>query len=157
MNRSTKYLYSPLAAAMAALLLTACVTAPAVPEGAAAVRANLTQLQSDPELAGRAPAAIHAAEMAMVDAEQPRKDQVAAQHLLALADQKIVTAHALAQAQLAEEQRVQLDAERQSERLAMEAERARLAAIATRREQALARSVNAELQRKIDEQNAKKR
>ena len=38
-----------------ALFLTACVTTPESPPGAADVRAKLTRLQANSELAGRAP------------------------------------------------------------------------------------------------------
>jgi hypothetical protein len=54
--KTTKY---PLiAAAIAAVLLVGCATAPVKPDGAAEARAMLTQLQSDPNLAGRAPIAM---------------------------------------------------------------------------------------------------
>jgi hypothetical protein len=44
-------------------------------DGAAAARSKLTQLQSDPNLAGRAPVAIKEADAAVQAAEQPQADQ----------------------------------------------------------------------------------
>jgi hypothetical protein len=44
------------------------------------VRSKLTQLQSDPNLAGRAPLAIKEADAAVRTAEQPQADQELAAH-----------------------------------------------------------------------------
>ncbi|MDQ1242364.1 MAG: hypothetical protein QG550_1615, partial [Pseudomonadota bacterium] len=60
-----------IAAAVAAVLLAGCAAAPAAPEGASEVRAKLTQLQSDSNLASRAPVAIKEADAAVRTAEQP--------------------------------------------------------------------------------------
>lgn len=47
----------PLAVAMASLIMAGCSTVSA-PEGSAAVRNKLTQLQTDQELASRAPVSL---------------------------------------------------------------------------------------------------
>ena len=49
-----------IATAVASVLLAACAAAPVKPDGAAEARNKLTQLQSDPNLASRAPVAIRA-------------------------------------------------------------------------------------------------
>jgi hypothetical protein len=47
-----------IAITVAAAMLTACASAPVKPDGAAAARNKLIQLQSNPQLADRAPVAI---------------------------------------------------------------------------------------------------
>jgi hypothetical protein len=101
-----------LAVAVMALLLTGCAGTRA-PEGAESVRSKLTQLQSDPELAGRAPVAMQEAEEAVVAAEAPQRDSDEARHLIFLADQKIEIARARAEVDLLEEQREELGEERE--------------------------------------------
>jgi hypothetical protein len=61
-----------IATTVAAVLLAACAAAPVAPEGASEAGAKLTQLQSDPNMATRAPLAIKDADAAVTIAEQPR-------------------------------------------------------------------------------------
>jgi outer membrane protein OmpA-like peptidoglycan-associated protein len=106
-----------IAAAVGAALLAGCASTPVAPEGAAAARLKLTQLQSDPTLADRAPLAIHEATAAVVAAEQPEADQSLAQHRVYIADRMVDTARADAETRRAEDQRVALAAQRESSRL----------------------------------------
>jgi outer membrane protein OmpA-like peptidoglycan-associated protein len=80
-------------------------------------RAKLTQLQSDPNLASRAAAAIKEADMAVRTAEQPEPDKELAAHRVYIADRKVDTAKALAETRFAEDQRAALTAERDKARL----------------------------------------
>jgi hypothetical protein len=91
--------------AVATVLFTACATAPMKPDGAAAVRNKLTQLQSNSQLADRAPVAMKDAETAVRAAERPEADESLARHLVFIADRKVDTAKALAETALAEDQR----------------------------------------------------
>ncbi len=106
-----------IAAAVASVLLTACATAPLKPDGAAQARDKLTQLQSDPNLATRAPLAMKDAETAVRAAEQPQADKELGAYRVYLADRKIDTARAQAETSLAEDQRPALTAQRESARL----------------------------------------
>ena len=106
-----------IATAVAAILLAGCAAAPVKPDGAMEARAKLTQLQSDPNLASRAAAAIKDAELAVRAAEQPEPNKELAAHRVYLADRKVDTAKALAQARFAEDQRVALTADRDKSRL----------------------------------------
>jgi outer membrane protein OmpA-like peptidoglycan-associated protein len=106
-----------IAAAVASVLLAACAAAPVKPDGAAQARNKLTQLQSDPDLANRAPVAIKEADAAVAIAEKPEPDAALAAHRVYLADRKVETARALAETRLAEDQRVSLSAQRESARL----------------------------------------
>ena len=94
-----------IAAAIAAALLTACSSVPARPEGAAALRSRLTDLQSDPQLAGRAPLAMEQADIAVTAAEQPQTDRAINEHLQFMADRKISIAAADAHNQWSVDQR----------------------------------------------------
>jgi len=106
-----------VASTVASLLLAACATAPLKPDGAAEVRNKLTQLQSDPTLANRAPLTIKEAEAAVSAAEQPQADKELGAHRVYLADRKVETARAQAETSLAEDQRVALSTQRESARL----------------------------------------
>jgi outer membrane protein OmpA-like peptidoglycan-associated protein len=106
-----------IATTVASVLLAACAAAPLKPDGAYEVRSKLTQLQSDPNLAGRAPLAIKEADAAVRTAEQPQADQELAAHRVYLADRKVDTARAQAETRLAEDQRAALSAQRESARL----------------------------------------
>jgi outer membrane protein OmpA-like peptidoglycan-associated protein len=113
--KTTKY---PLiAAAVAAVLLVGCATAPVKPDGAAEARAMLTQLQADPNLAGRAPIAMQEADAAVRIAEQPEADQQLAAYRVYIADRKIGIARAEAETKFAEDQRVALIAQRDKAQL----------------------------------------
>ena len=172
MNMPTHTFAKPLAVALATLLISACAMNRAPPEGAANVRAELSRLQADSQLASRAPVAIQEAEAAVVAAEQPRKDKALSQHLVILADRKVGTAVALAQARLAEDQRGQLKSQGETARLdarteeanlarsdtnaaRLDAQNARTHAELSRRDSAAARSESAALQQEIDALNAK--
>jgi outer membrane protein OmpA-like peptidoglycan-associated protein len=106
-----------VATAVASLLLAACATAPVKPDGAAEARVKLTQLQSDPNLASRAAAAIKDADSAVRAAEQPEADKELAANRVYLADRKVDTARALAETRFAEDQRAVITAQRDSARL----------------------------------------
>jgi len=124
-----------VAAAMS-FVLAGCATAPRSPEGAAEVRSKLTQLQSDPNLADRAPVALQEAEAAVRVAEQPlANDAALGAHRVYMADRKVEIAIAQASTRYAEDQRARLGEERERARLdarTREADRARADADATR-------------------------
>jgi outer membrane protein OmpA-like peptidoglycan-associated protein len=109
--------YPLIAAAVAAVLLVGCATAPVKPDGAAEARAMLTQLQSDPNLAGRAPIAMQEADAAVRIAEQPEADQQLAAYRVYIADRKVETARAEAETRFAEDQRAGLSAQRDKAQL----------------------------------------
>lgn len=88
-------------------LLAACA-GPKVPDEAAQVRSKLTQLQSDSKLASLAPVAIKEAEAAVRLAEEPQEDKALSQHYVYLAERKVDTAIALAQARYLEDERKDL-------------------------------------------------
>jgi outer membrane protein OmpA-like peptidoglycan-associated protein len=108
MKQLTKPIAPILVALISSGLLLACSTTPKAPDGSAEVRAKLTQLQSDSQLATLAPVAIKEAEAAVNLAEQPRKDTKYSQHLVYLADRKVDTAVALATARFLEDQRKEI-------------------------------------------------
>lgn len=89
----------------AGLLLAACVADAVKDPGASRARMALTDLQSNPSLASRAPVAIHDAETAVQQAEQPQTDAAVAAHLVYIADRRVQIAVALAQTKLDEDQR----------------------------------------------------
>jgi len=105
--KKTNYSFSRtlVGAAVAAILLASCASAPTKPAGSAEVRAKLTALQSDPALANGAPVAMKDAETAVVVAEMSQKDLALAAHRVYIADRKVDTARALAQTQSAEAER----------------------------------------------------
>jgi outer membrane protein OmpA-like peptidoglycan-associated protein len=108
---------SLIAIAVASVLLAACATAPVRPSGADEARAKLTRLQSNPDLANRAPAAIAEAEAAVVVAEQPQPDGSLAAYRVYIADRKIDIAASQAQTKFYEDQRADLEAQQQKARL----------------------------------------
>lgn len=145
---STKSL---IAASVASILLAACATAPIAPAGAAEARARLTRLQSDPDLSTRASASMQDAETAVRAAEEPQTDPEIANYRVYMAERKIDIATARAKTSLAEDQHVQLSQQRDKSRLdsrTREADAAHLVA-------ADATAQSAELQRQLDELNAK--
>jgi outer membrane protein OmpA-like peptidoglycan-associated protein len=140
-----------IAATVASVLLAACAAVPVKPDGAAEARSKLTQLQSDPNLAGRAPVAVKEADAAVQAAEQPQADQELGAYKVYLADRKVEIARAQAETSFAEDQRAALSAQREGARLVartQEADAAHLAA-ASSAQQAM------ELQRQIDVLQAK--
>ncbi len=168
-----------VAAAVACALLAACSAAPTQPDGAAALRSRLTQLQANTELGTLAPLAIKDAEVAVSAAEQPQKDKVLAAHLVLIADRKIEVAKATAESHFAVNQRKVLGDQRDAMRLQsrtmeadsanrradvavadanmqkLEADRARGDADAARDATATAQRDTQELQQQIDELQAK--
>ena len=139
-----------IATAVSAVLMAACATEPQAPAGAAQARSKLTQLQSDQQLATRAPVAIKDADTAVRVAETPQTDAALAAHQVYIADRKVDTAIALAEARLAEDQRAALGAERESARLDSRTQEADAAKAAV----ASAVAESAELRRQIDELQA---
>jgi outer membrane protein OmpA-like peptidoglycan-associated protein len=162
MNKPTRHpsrITSPmLAAAVTALLLGGCASAPVSPPGAADVRAKLGQLQADPNLASRAPVAIREAETAVRIAEEPvGSDAALGAHRVLMADRKVEIARARAQTRYAEDQRARLSEERASTRLdarTREADQARDSADAARAQAAATTAAAsleaAELRRQIE-------
>ena len=140
-----------IATSVAALLLAACAAAPVKPDGAADARSKLTQLQSDPSLAGRAPLAVKEADTAVQVAEQPQADQELGAYRVYMADRKVEIARAQAETSLAEDQRTALSANRESSRLDARTREADAAHVATANSEQQA----AELQRQIDALQAK--
>ena len=135
MNTRVRIVKQIIATAVASLFIVACVTAPPKHDDLDAVRSKLTQLQSDPQLATRAPQAIKEAELAVGAAGEPRKDAVLTAHLVLIADRKVDIARAQAQSALLVDQRKALSAERETARLdarTHEADIARIDATAAR-------------------------
>jgi outer membrane protein OmpA-like peptidoglycan-associated protein len=105
-------------AAAVSFTLAGCATAPVSPDGAADVRAKLTRLQADPNLADRAPIAIQEAETAVRVAEESvAKDAALGAHRVYMADRKVEIAIAQASTGYAEDQRAKLGKERERARL----------------------------------------
>ncbi|HTC53648.1 MAG TPA: OmpA family protein [Steroidobacteraceae bacterium] len=136
-----------IAAAVAAIVLAACATTPTKPDGAAEARSKLTQLQSDPNLAGRAPQALEAADAAVRLAEQPEADSDLAAYRVYLADRKIDIARADAQTRFAEDQRALIRAQGEQARLDARTHEANVA----ERQAAIARSEQAEQKAAADQ------
>jgi outer membrane protein OmpA-like peptidoglycan-associated protein len=147
------------------LLLSACATGPKAPEVPLDSRIKLSALQSDPQLATRAPVELQAAEAAVKAAEMPHSDAEYAAHLILLADQKVEIARARAQSRQYQDQREALSAESERARLdarTLEADRARRDATSARADAASARDEVAasraerlDLERQIAELNAR--
>jgi outer membrane protein OmpA-like peptidoglycan-associated protein len=179
MNHPRAFGKTLIAIAVATALLSACATAPTKPDGAAAVRNKLMQLQSNPQLADRAPVAMKDAEVAVRAAEKPEIDASLAQHLVFIADRKVDTAKALAETALAEDQRTALNEQREKARLdsrtheadvaknqvasaradgaaqKLAADQSRADADAARAAAASSQAQSADLQRQIDDMHAK--
>ena len=154
-----------IAAAVASALLAACAVAPVKPDGAAEARNKLTQLQSNPNLANRAPVAVKEADAAVRAAEQPQADKELGEYLVYMADRKVEIARAEADTSFAEDQRAALSAQRDKARLDARTHEADVAEgkVATARSEAGAANLAAanseqqaaELQRQIDVLQAK--
>ena len=84
--RKSLMAFGVMCALLALALLSACSASPTKPDAADSLRSRLTQLQSDPELASRAPLAIKDADIAVSAAEKPQADKAAAAHLVFMAD-----------------------------------------------------------------------
>ena len=122
---------TPIALVIASVLLAACASVPMKSAGAIDARNKLIQLQSNPDLAGRASVAMKDAEAAVVAAETPQTDEPLARHLALIADRKVETARALAQTALAEDQRTALNEQREKTRLDSRTQEADAAKIQT--------------------------
>lgn len=145
---------------LSTIILAACAVGPVSPEGSAAVRSKLTALQNDPELASRARVEIREAEGAVEIAEKPLTDSDAAlgAHRVYMADHQVEIARTQAATKLAEDQRARLSEERSDARLearTREADKARADALRARSDAIEARSSEAEMQRRLDELEAK--
>jgi outer membrane protein OmpA-like peptidoglycan-associated protein len=117
MNTLQRFAPTIMAAAISLMLLGACATKPATPEGAIYARQQLNKLQASAELAVLAPVAIRQADAAVQDAEKPTKDQALSDHLVFVADRKVNIAWAQAQDKLAQDQRKLLTDARDAARL----------------------------------------
>ena len=147
-----------LAAAVAAVLLAGCASAPVAPQGSAEVRARLTQLRSDPKLGTLAPVAIDEADAAVRIAEQPEADVTLGSHRVYMADRKVEIARAQAETRFLEDQRAALGTQREEARLesrTLEADTARVATAEAKAQTAEAEAQTAELQRQVDALQAK--
>lgn len=102
---------------LALTVLTACSSAPKLASGITDVRAELSALQANQELAVLAPTAITQAEEAVRAAEQPVKDEALSTHLVFVADRKVNIAWAQAQSRFAEDQQKVLAKARDDARL----------------------------------------
>jgi outer membrane protein OmpA-like peptidoglycan-associated protein len=116
-----------IATAVSAILLAGCATTPVQPNPAAEARNKLTQLQSDPNLATRAPQSLEAADAAVRLAEQPEADKDLVAYRVYLADRKVDIARADAQTRYAEDQRATITAQRDQARLAARTREANIA------------------------------
>jgi len=137
--------------ALSTALLTACATTTKTPSEVTDVRNKLQRLQSDPQLASRAPVSMKEAEAAVQAAEKVPKDEKLAHHLVWVADHKIDIAAAQAEARYLEDQRKGLAEDREKSRLdsrTREADFAKQDAEAARRQAE-------ELQKQVAELNAK--
>jgi outer membrane protein OmpA-like peptidoglycan-associated protein len=174
MNNLTNFraMRTLIAAAVTAALFMGCATVDKKPAGSERVRAKLTTLQNDPQLASSAPVAMKEADAAVQEAERVEKDPALVAHRVYIADHKVDTARALAETRHAEAQRkvlneqsekARLDARtREADRAKMDAtvartdaETARMQAEAARTDAMVARSDSAELQRQLAEMQAK--
>lgn len=152
----TNYRMTRLASAMllglGAVSLMACQSAKPVDPAVGMARAELTDLQSNPQLASHAQSAIDEAEAAVIAAEQPQKDPAAQSHLAYLATNKVRTARALATARSTEDQLKETSGQRDQIRLTartQEANQARAQA-----EKARQQTAEAQLQATQAEQRA---
>jgi outer membrane protein OmpA-like peptidoglycan-associated protein len=172
MNRS--FMTSNRAALLVAgfFLLSACATAPKAPEAPLDSRVKLTALQSNSQLATRAPVEMKAAEAAVKAAEAPRPDGEYATHLVLLADQKVEIARARAQSRQYQDERQALSEQSERARLdartreadrahrdatsaRADADSARADAAAARDQIAASRAARLDLERQIAELNAR--
>ncbi len=117
MNYLKRSAPTAVAAAISLMLLGACATKPATPEGAIYARQQLNKLQASAELAALAPVAIRQADAAVQEAEKPNKDKALSDHLVFIADRKVNIAWAQAQDKHAQDQRKLLTDARDAARL----------------------------------------
>ncbi len=134
------------------LVISACATGPAPPQGADQVRTKLTMLQQNPALANNVRNEIRDADAAVRIAEQPLKGSEAelGQHRVYMAHRSVAIAEARATTRLAEEQRQGLGEQRDAARLDARTREADLARDETTRARSEASVQAAEYQRQID-------
>ena len=119
---NTRYLTTgrtALAVAIASALVLGCASTPMKPAGSEQVRAKLSALQGDPELATLAQVPIKDAELAVKQAEMIQPDPALAAHRVYIADRKVDAARAMAETRFSEDQRPALT--RQSEQARLDA------------------------------------
>ncbi len=158
MKQPNRIVRTLIAAAVTSVVIAGCATTAMQPEGATDLRNRLTQLQSESQLASRAPVAIKDAELAVLAAEKPQTDKEVADHLMYMADRKIELARALAQSRMLVSQREILSQQRASAQLEasnQQLENALNDTDAARMDTIAARKQAAELQRQIVALNAK--
>lgn len=153
-----------MTATLASALLAACTPLQA-PEGSSGLREKLIRLQTNQELASRAPVAVKEAETAVRLAETPEKDDELVKHRLLMADYRIEIATARGQARLYQDQRAALTREgdsarldsrtREADRAQREADSAQRQALAARDEADTARRETEELKRQLAELEGK--
>lgn len=112
---------------IAILTIAACGTTSPKSDDAMVVRDKLTNLQSNSQLASRAPVEIKEAEVAVRAAEQAKINTDLAEHRILLADRSIDLAAARAQSRLLVDQRKGLSEERDKVRLDERTREARVA------------------------------
>jgi outer membrane protein OmpA-like peptidoglycan-associated protein len=108
---------SLITVAVAAALAAGCASAPRKPAGSEQVRAKLTALQNDATLATKAAVATKDAEAAVGQAEIVQPDLALAAHRVYIADRKVDTARAQAEAKAAEENRTAISEQGEKARL----------------------------------------
>ena len=161
-----------------ALFVSACASTQPSPQGSAEVRSKLTALQNDPHLGDRARVEMREAEEAVRLAEVvvPSNQTELGEQRVYMAERKVAIAEAKASTQLAESQRTQLSTERDAARLkarTQEADRAHsdaaiarsetdriskeqsAAATATAQSRSDSEKQEADLQKRIDELEAR--
>ncbi len=129
MNTTIHGIKMLIAIVFAAAILAACSSKPVKIAGVSDVRNKLSRLETEPQLASRAPVEINDAEQAVRAAEQPQEDLDIGNHLLFMADHKVDLAWQLAQRRLLEDQRKTLTEQSDKARLdarTREADRAHL-------------------------------
>ncbi len=126
----------PILLIMMLALLSACAAQPKKDLALERVREELTDLQSNPELAGHAPLALGEAERALRKAELATGDDLYRSYLIYMADRRIQIARTMAEREQYEQALNELEKERsemlikasqlEADQARMEAERARL-------------------------------
>lgn len=111
----------------ASIFMVACSNVQHKYAGADPVRARLTQLESNNDLASQAPMALEDARNAVLKAEQAQKDPAISEHLVFIAERKVDIAEAESQQHYLEEQRSKLSAERDSMQLLARTKESQLA------------------------------
>lgn len=145
MNRPLKQLLMVLIP----VLISACVAAPKKDLALERVREELSNLKSNPELAGYAPLALGEAERALRNAELATGDELYRTYLIYMADRRIQIARAIAERGQHEQTLDELEQQRsamliqasqlEADQARMEAERARLLVATTEEEAQRAR------------------